>query len=221
MNLTTGPANYDSGNKALELLDGGTGYDHAHFDLKDSKVEGVATTSLSIVANGAGKFNVYAVSDPTDPELGFAHVASTVSVESFALRADGPSLNYSGNIGGPAINLFLTATDSADEFVGGGESSKVDLMGGNDVLFVSMGNDKFTLGEGQDTVHLSAFYNGPRDTVITDFKVGEDFLVLDGWDADNPLTVTEDCGGTLLSGADDKLYLAGVRGYDDWTDFIA
>lgn len=220
MNFTTGVTNYSSSNKAFELLDGSTGYDHAHIDLKDSKVEGVTTESVSIVANGAGNFTIYAIADLTDPEMGYARIANTVSVESFALRADGPSLYYSGNIGGPPMNLFLTATDRADEFVGGGESSKVDLMAGDDVLYVSMGADRFTLGEGADTVFFNEAYNGPRDTVITDFKVGVDRLVLDGWTQET-LTVTEDRGGTLISGSDDKLYLAGVKGYDDWTDFIA
>lgn len=220
MNLTTGPTNYSSSNKAFELLDGGTGYDHTYLDLTGSKVEGVTTESISITANGAGNFTIYAIADLTDPEMGYARIANTVSVESFALRPDGPSLYYSGNIGGPAMNLFLTATDRADEFVGGGESSKVDLMAGDDVLYVSMGADRFTLGEGRDTVYFNEAYNGPRDTVITDFKPTEDHLILDGW-TNETLTVTEDRGGTLLAGSDDKLYLAGVHDFNPWNDGIA
>lgn len=217
MNLTTGSTEYSGNNTALEILDGGTGCDHAFIDVSGSTVDGGLTDTVYINGSGIGKFSI---SIGADPDLDAPRIANTVSVESFALRADGPALSYIGNIGGPAINLFLTATDGNDQFVGGGESSKVNLLGGDDFAVISGGKDVFTLGAGEDTVWFKELDAVARDGKITDFKVGEDHLDLTGWTPET-LTVTEIGGGTMLSGNDDSLFLAGVTGYDPWTDGIA
>lgn len=216
MNMTSGETNYSRGT-ARELLDGGTGFDHAFIDVSGSTVDGNPTDTVYINASGIGKFTIWA---GADPDLDSARIADTVSVESFTLRPDGPAISYIGNIGGPAINLFLTATNGDDQFVGGGESSKVDLLGGNDTAIISMGRDVFTLGAGEDLVKFDISYNGPRDGKITDFNPAEDRLDLAGWSPDT-LTVTETNGGTMLSGNDDTLFLAGLTGFDPWGTDIA
>lgn len=217
MNLTTGPADYSSDNKALELLDGGTGYDHAFIDVTGSTVDGNATNTLYINSGGTGKFDI---SIGADIDLESAYIGKTTSVESFTLRPDGPALSFIGNINGTPANLFMTATDRDDQFVGGAENSKVDLAGGDDMVVISAGKDVFTLGSGSDTVHFKEFSASVRDSKITDFNPAEDVLDLAGW-SEETLTVTEDRGGTWLKGGDDSLYLVGVTGFDPWTDGIA
>lgn len=217
LNFTTYQTNYSSQNKALEILDGGTGYDHAFLDVSESTVDGVATDTIYITSAGTGKFNISIGSD-IDSET--AYIGKTTSVESFALRPDGAALHFIGNIGGTPANLFMTATDRSDQFTGGAENSKVDLGKGDDVLVVSTGRDVFTLGAGDDLVKFTSFYNGARDTKITDFNPDHDMIDLSGWTKET-LTVTEQCGGTMLSGGDDQLFLAGVAGYDPWGNDIA
>jgi Ca2+-binding RTX toxin-like protein len=217
LNFTTYQTDYSSSNTALEILDGGTGCDHAHIDVSGSKVDGAPTDTVYINASGTGKFSI---SIGADPDLPGARIATTNSVESFELRPDGPALSYIGNVGGPAINLFLTATNGDDEFVGGGESSKVNLLAGDDFAVISGGKDTFTLGEGADTVWFKQLDAVVRDGRITDFNPDEDVLDVSGWSRET-LTVTEDASGTMLAGNDDRLYLVGVHNFDPWGDTIA
>lgn len=217
LNFTTCATNYSSQNKALELLDGGNGFDHAFIDVSGSSVDGNSTDTLYINANGTGKFDI---SIGAYIDLESAYIGKTTSVESFTLRPDGPALSFIGNINGTPANLFMTATDRDDQFVGGAENSKVDLAGGDDMVVISAGKDVFTLGSGSDTVHFKEFSVSVRDSKITDFNPAEDVLDLAGWTKET-LTVTEDRGGTWLKGGDDSLYLVGVTGFDPWTDGIA
>lgn len=217
LNFTTCATNYSSQNKALEILDGGTGYDHAFIDVTGSMVDSNATNTLYINSGGTGKFDI---SIGADIDLESAYIGKTTSVESFTLRPDGPALSFIGNINGTPANLFMTATDRDDQFVGGAENSKVDLAGGDDMVVISAGKDVFTLGSGSDTVHFKEFSASVRDSKITDFNPAEDHIDLSGWSPET-LTVTETNGGTMLSGNDDSLFLAGVTGFDPWGTDIA
>lgn len=217
LNFTTYKTDYSSENKALEILDGGTGYDHAFIDVSGSTVDGNATNTLYINSGGTGKFDI---SIGADIDLESAYIGKTTSVESFTLRPDGPALSFIGNINGTPANLFMTATDRDDQFVGGAENSKVDLAGGDDMVVISAGKDVFTLGSGSDTVHFKEFSASVRDSKITDFNPAEDHIDLSGWSPET-LTVTETNGGTMLSGNDDSLFLAGVTGFDPWGTDIA
>lgn len=209
MNFTTGPKDYSHRNTSLELLDGGNGIDNAHIDAFGSMVDGFATETVIINAMGQGK---YAVSLDGGAGYGNALVATTSGVESFTLREDGPSLNFTGNVGSTGPALTVSATNQGDMFCGGGENSTVNLLGGNDTAIISGGVDTFTLGTGNDTIQFTNFYNGPRNGTVTDFNTAEDTLNLAGWG--NSLNVTEDAGGTWLKGGDDSLYLVGVHNFD-------
>jgi Ca2+-binding RTX toxin-like protein len=210
LNLTTEAVNYSHTNKALELLDGGAGSDNAHIDASGSSVDGLATKTVYVAATGGGK---YAVVLGSDAGFGNAPLATTAGVESFTFKETGPAMDFTGNVTSTGPALTISATNGNDTFCGGGENSTVNLLGGNDTAIVSMGSDAFTLGAGADTVEFSAFYNGPRKGVITDFNTAEDDLMLDGWNASS-LTETEDAGGTWLKGDDDSLYLVGVHDFD-------
>ena len=211
MNLTTGPKDYSHRNSTMELLDGGNGRDNAHIDASGSKVDGLLTDTVHVSAMGQGK---YSVSLDSDSGYGNALIATTAGVESFTFREDGPLVNFTGNIGstGPALTVSLTSKD--DVFCGGGENATVNLLGGDDRAIVSGGFDTFPLGAGDDIVEFSAFYNGPRNGTITDFKVGEDSLMLSGWSAERPLAVSEDASGTWLVAGDSSLHLLGVHNFD-------
>jgi Ca2+-binding RTX toxin-like protein len=211
MNLTTEATAYSHTNKALELMDGGAGIDNAHIDAFGSSVDGLGTHTVIVHATGGGK---YGISLDSGAGFGSAPIATTAGVESFTLRADGPVMSFVGNIGSTGPAITVTATNGNDIFCGGGENSTVNLLGGNDRAVISGGKDTVTLGDGADTVDFSFFYNGARNGVVTDFKVGEDDLNLDGWNSTNAPTVTEDAGGTWIKGGDDSLYLAGVQDFD-------
>jgi Ca2+-binding RTX toxin-like protein len=210
LNLTTADVNYSSSNKTFELLDGGSGKDNAHIDATGSFVDSTPTDTVSVAAMGGGKYSVSVIGDS---EFGSATIATTTGIESFTFKDTGPAVDFVGNVGGTGPALTVSTTNGNDLFCGGGENSTVNLLGGNDTAIVSMGADTFTLGGGVDTVNFSALYNGPRNGVITDFKQGEDDLMLEGWNA-TTLTATEDAGGTWLKGDDDSLYLTGVHGLD-------
>ena len=217
LNLTTADVNYSSQNKALEILDGGSGKDNAHIDATGSFVDSTPTDTVVVTATGGGK---YAVSLDGDSEVGPAKIATTTGIESFTFKDTGPAVFFVGNIGGTGPALAVSTTNGNDIFCGGGENSTVNLLGGNDIAVVSMGADNFTLGAGADTVNFSALYNGPRNGVVTDFTQGVDDLMLDGWSVAT-LTATEDAGGTWLKGDDDSLYLTGVHGLDLGSYLIA
>jgi Ca2+-binding RTX toxin-like protein len=217
MNLTTGTTKYSHTNTAYELMDGGAGTDNAHIDAFGSQVDGLKTHTVNIGSFGEGR---YVISLSSDSGYGNAAIGSTDRVESFTLRADGPALDFVGNIGGFSPEITVTATNKDDRFCGGGETSKANLMGGNDTAIISAGWDTFTLGTGADVVEFKSFYNGSRAGVITDFDPTQDILDAAGWDEYNPLTMTEDFGGTWLMGGDDVLYLVGVHG-QTYGDLIA
>jgi Ca2+-binding RTX toxin-like protein len=210
LNLTTEAVGYTYANKSIEVLDGGAGFDNAHIDALGSSVDGLATQTVYIGATGGGKYSIVLGSDAG---FGNAPLATTAGVESFTFKETGPAMDFTGNVASTGPVLTVTATNGNDIFCGGGENSTVNLLGGNDTAIVSMGSDTFTLGAGADTVEFSAFYNGPRKGVITDFNTAEDDLMLDGWNASN-LTETEDTGGTWIKGDDDSLYLVGVHDFD-------
>lgn len=211
MNYTSGSVDYSHTNTAAEVLDGGEGTDNAHIDVFGSTVDGMATQTVHIGAMGE---NRYSVSLDSESGYGNALVAMTAGTESFVLREDGPKLNFIGNVGATGTAITVSATNQDDKFCGGGESSTVNLLGGNDTAIISGGIDTFTLGAGNDIVEFSALYNGPRSGVITDFNVAEDSLMLSGWGVDRQLTVTEDASGTWLTSGDSSLQLLGVYGFD-------
>lgn len=211
MNLTAGNTAYSHTNTAAELLDGGTGRDNAHIDASGSTVDGRPTDSVFIGYQGEGK---HAVTIGSDAGLGNAQLATAINVESFVVKDSGPALSYIGNIGGgggPTLNI--TGSNKGDYFTGGGETTIASLLGGDDVAIISGGGDTFTLGSGGDTVKFSALYNGDISGKVMDFNPEEDVLELQGWTPET-LAVTEDAGGTWLTGGEDVLYLVGVTDYD-------
>jgi serralysin len=211
LNLTTEAVAYSHTNGVFELLDGGAGKDNAHIDATGSSVDNTPTDTVSVSAMGGGK---YAVGIDGNSEFGGSTIATTTGIESFTFKETGPALSFTGNIGSTGPAITVTATNGNDIFCGGGENSTVSLLGGNDRAVISGGSDTVTLGGGADTVDFSFFYNGARKGTVTDFKVGEDDLNLDGWNSANAPTVTEDTGGTWIKGGDDSLYLAGVHDFD-------
>jgi serralysin len=212
LNLTTGAVGYFTATKTGEILDGGSGVDNAHIDTIGSFIDNTSVHTVAVTASptGGGKYSVQIVGNS---EFGSGVIATTSGIESFTFKETGPALDFVGNVGGTGPAITVSATNGNDLFCGGGENSTVNLLGGDDTAIVSMGADTFTLGGGADTVNFSALYNGARNGVVTDFKQGEDDLMLEGWNAAT-LTATEDAGGTWLKGDDDSLYLTGVHGLD-------
>ena len=211
----TGSTDYPSINGAKERLDGGTGTDTLQIDVTGSSVDGLPTKQVNIEITDQGSA---LISIGSDSEDGNAYIATASGIENFVMNPDGVALFFSGNvsISGPAVNV--TATNQADEFVGGREDSVINMLGGADMVVISGGTD--TLGAGEDLVRFTSTYNGPRNGTVTDFNPDEDSINLDGW-TEATLTVTEDAEGTHLTGGNASLHLLGVTGYDPWPDAIA
>lgn len=208
LNVTTGKADYQPPNAALEIMDGGEGHDNAHIDVKGATVYGAEARTLEIGATQDGGYSFGIVSIYEErATIGIANV------ESFTLREDGPALYFVGNIGVPGAAISLSATAGDDVFCGGMEHSVVDLKAGNDTFIVSDGGDVVTLGAGADTLEFHSYYNGPRSATVLDFNVAEDTVNAQGWGVDKPLTVAEDASGTWLTAQDFTLHLVGVTGF--------
>lgn len=206
----TGSTDYPSINGAKERLDGGSGTDTLQIDMTGSRVDGLPTKQVNIEFTNQGSA---LISIGSDPEDGNAYIATASGIENFVMNPDGVALFFSGNVSmaGPAVNV--TATNQADEFVGGREDSVINMLGGDDMVVISGGVDVVTLGAGEDLVRFTSTYNGPRNGTVTDFKPGEDELLLTGWSKET-LKVTEDSAGTHLTGGGSELHLIGVHGFD-------
>ena len=118
----------------------------------------------------------------------------------------------------------LASSGGDDTIDGGGGDDIINTRGGDDVLIGGTGNDTLTGGGGSDSF---VFRAGDGDDTITDFKSGEDSIVLSGeysisYDAESGNSiVTYDGGsitveGTQLTSADIGLDVTGGAG----TDFI-
>jgi Ca2+-binding RTX toxin-like protein len=120
---------------------------------------------------------------------------------------------------GDGRNVFRGG-DGKDFVQGGSQADTIHCGGGNDVIRGGGGSDVLSGGKGSDYFSFEHFDS--FGTRITDFKVGEDMLELNGWSMYD-LKIKDTRDGVLIRhvGDDDRILLEGVlkkdlADFEDW-----
>ncbi|WP_159351203.1 glycerophosphodiester phosphodiesterase family protein [Roseomonas harenae] len=186
------------------------------------------------MADSAGATSTARVTVTVTGGANNAPIAGTNKAEAFTGN-NGEDVIYGGN-----GNDSLTGLDGSDQiwgengddhilggkgidFLFGGRGNDVLEGGGSDdFLDGGQGNDRLTGGDGADLFVYSASVSAGTD-IVTDFKVGVDYLRLDGITSFDVAEVDIDGSGSLdsiVSFAGGSVGLLGVSGVSDWNTLM-
>jgi Ca2+-binding RTX toxin-like protein len=229
VNFDSGLA-FDSTGKLYALTENGSIYQIT--DFTDNDGTAVATLLRTVNPAGPGELEGFAIiNEPTTPTAGLVAAKTTTDVvEDRIVGAEGEDLltgtEGSNSLLGKAGNDILEALGGDDILKGnrgadslyGGEGLDV-LLGGkdSDLLWGGAGNDvltgdAFLSGIGQDSFVLASGEGVDR---ITDFQIGEDFLVLTGGLELGNLSIEGSNGNTKIAFADELIAVLNNVNSDD------
>lgn len=138
------------------------------------------------------------------------------------LRGDLNTVQAGGEAGGDDLLYGGLGNDQlygqgGDDLLNGGDGDDA-LYGdaGNDLLVGGLGFDTLMGGAGRDTFAIAS---SSGDDTITDFRIGEDFIMMTGNLSFEDLTFTQ-TGGSTVIGSNNEIDIAILRGIN-FNDLIA
>jgi Ca2+-binding RTX toxin-like protein len=153
-------------------IDGGEGFDTLRVEGGAARLGGVDAREILVSSMGDNAFAVSVGDGGTSEPM-----ADATGIEALALDRGGPALYY--DVGLPSsVSVAISATDGADLVAGGAGRETVALLGGDDLVFLSLGGDATTLGDGADTLYLDAVRLGGDGGTVADFNPAEDGVVV-------------------------------------------
>lgn len=188
------------GGAGADTIRGGKGADYLGYDDQPVNLGGVTVNLGTGVAKGGWAEG--------DDFAAIEHVGGTRAND--RIVGDGGNNMLVGGVGNDTLNGgegadTLIAQDGDDRLVGGA---------GADFLMGDSGSDVLTGGEGADTFHFSKFVVGFGEDTITDYEIGVDTILIEGFKEPGVVSVTvHDDEGNALIAID---YLEDGEGFDDW-----